>query len=435
MLRNLLSINKHCRDAVLFIVLSLLIVYGAIGIKDQKQDAPPCGQTNMANYQTDHDDIPAEVIKEADDCAYKEWKYVSSTFPERNYCEYKLESVSHVLTCQHVDDETFEVYGITCSYRSENYEKWETAENAANTFMVFRTATNNSMEWIGDFSSYYEPETKDFENDVHEVLMEADEQYIFKLLANDSLDQALEGTLNEYLLHLIPGDYIYFDWKQITQETAADHGQFYGILLFHTSSGSPLVYSEKNEQYVPAIYSTYLLPICVTYQKDKMNRYVVTALWEPSEENYELDVRENFPEETADLILEQLDQCAIDMLQESGVTEGDSVLEFFPGGPIWPTYTFNDALDNASLCSLADYYQEGDIYCVPVRKELMRRFWDDPVGMLNGLGTCNEDTQNSVCKLLVESEIYVGWDSAIQTSLTDEGIAAYKTLENTIYKK
>lgn len=192
MLRNLLSINKHCRDAVLFIVLSLLIVYGAIGIKDQKQDAPPCGQTNMANYQTDHDDIPAEVIKEADDCAYKEWKYVSSTFPERNYCEYKLESVSHVLTCQHVDDETFEVYGITCSYRSENYEKWETAENVANTFMVFRTATNNSMEWIGDFSSYYEPETKDFENDVHEVLMEADEQYIFKLLANDSLDQVLE---------------------------------------------------------------------------------------------------------------------------------------------------------------------------------------------------------------------------------------------------
>lgn len=436
--KNVLHINKQSRDAVAFIILSIIIIFGIIVTQEQRHEPPVHGQEMSISNQTDNtdnDDIPAEVMREATSCAYNEWEYIRSAFPECNYCDYKLESVFHVLSCQHVDDETFEVFGITCSYRRDGHEDWETAENAANSFLVFRSSADSSMEWIGDISTYNEPGTSEFENDVHEVLMNDDEKNIFKLLSSDSLKQTLEGTLSEYLHHLIPGDYTYFGWKQLAQEITGDHGKIYGILLFHTNSGSPLIYSEQTNQYVSAIYSTYLLPIRVTYQKDKQNRYFVTSLWEPSEENYELDVRENFPKETADLILEKLDQCTIDILQESGVEEGDSVFEFFPGGPVWPTYTINDALDNATLCSLADYYQDGDIYCVPVRKELIQRFCDDPVGMLNALGTCNEDTQNSVCNLLVESEIYARLDSTTQTNLSDEGIAVYKTLESMIYQK
>lgn len=150
-----------------------------------------------------------------------------------------------MLTCPHAEGEIIEVYGITCSYRRGNSREWENAVNAPHSFLVFRAKTGNPLECIGDIRTYYEPGTSEFENDVHNVLMNINEQYIFKLLADDSLEQTLEGTLYQYLRHLIPGDYIYFGWKQIAQETAGDCGHAYGILLFHSSSGSPLIYSEN----------------------------------------------------------------------------------------------------------------------------------------------------------------------------------------------
>lgn len=58
----------------------------------------------------------------------------------------------------------------------------------------------------------------------------------------------------------------------------------------------------------------------------------MTELWEPSEENYELEIRETFPPETVDLILGELDQYAIDLLEDLGVVEGDQVLESFLAG-------------------------------------------------------------------------------------------------------
>lgn len=422
------------RDAVIFVVLSSFIILGAIIYTEyqgnQGYDELNINSTGIRSEQNDNKDIPDKVLQEATRLANKEWDYIQKTFPERNYSKYRLESVDHVLTCHDIENEIFDIYGITCSYQSSGHENWEQAENAAGSYLIFRNQADGTIEWIGDISTYYEPGSEEFENDVHDVLMYADEQYIFKLLANDSLEQMLEETLNEYLSHLIPGDYIYFGWKQLAQEAEVHHGQVYGVLLFHTHSGSPLIYSEQTDQYVAAIYSTYLLPIRVTYQKDEMNRYVVTDLWEPSEENYGRDVRENFPSETADLILNQLDQCAIDILEKSGATEGDAVFEFFPGGPVWPTYSFSDALDNATLCSLADYYQDGDIYCKPVRGELIRRFCNDPVGLLNGLGACDENTQNTVCSFIVKADIQVECDPEIRTHLTDKGEIVYEKLEN-----
>lgn len=427
--KEALHMNKQCRDAAIFIFLSILLVCGVLVLQDRTQSAPSDAQAAAERSQTDSENIPVEVIREADSRASREWEYVRRAFSERSYCAYKLDAVHHVLTCHHVADETFEVYGITCSYRRDDHKEWELAENAANSFLVFRVGNGGSMERVGNIRTYSEPGTEEFETDVHAVLMRADEQYLFKLLADDSQEEMLERTLFQYLRNLIPGDYYYYGWKPLAQETDGDNGQVYGVLLYHSSSGSPLIYSEITEQYVPAIHSACLLPIRAAYQKDGAGRYAVTDLWEPAEDRYASDIRETFPAETADLVLENLDQYAADLLLESGAAEGDGVFAFFSHGPVWPAYSFDEALDVATLCSLADYYRDGDIYCQPVREEVIRLFRADPTRLLNGLGADSGDTIETVCRIIAAAETEIAPDSVLQGDLTDEGRAAYEILE------
>lgn len=427
--KEALHMNKQCRDAAIFIFLSILLVCGVLVLQNRTQSAPSDAQAAAERSQTDSENIPVEVIREADSRASREWEYVRRAFSERSYCAYKLDAVHHVLTCHHVADETFEVYGITCSYRRDDHEEWERAENAASSFLVFRVGNGGSMERVGDIRTYSEPGTEEFETDVHAVLMRADEQYLFKLLADDSPEETLERTLFQYLRNLIPGDYYYYGWKQLAQETAGGGGHVYGILLYYSSSGSPLIYSEETEQYVPAIHSACLLPIRAAYQKDGAGRYAVTELWVPSEDHYESDVREIFSAETADLVLENLGLYAVNLLLESGAAEGDEVFAFFSCGPVWPAYSFNGALDDTTLCSLADYYWDGDIYCEPVREEVIRRFCANPAGLLNGLGAGSEDTIETVCRIIAAAGTEVAPDSVLQDDLTDEGQAAYEILE------
>lgn len=427
--KEALHMNKQCRDAAIFIFLSILLVCGVLVLQDRTQSAPSDAQAAAERSQTDSENIPVEVIREADSRASREWEYVRRAFSERSYCAYKLDAVHHVLTCHHVADETFEVYGITCSYRRDDHKEWELAENAANSFLVFRVGNGGSMERVGNIRTYSEPGTEEFETDVHAVLMRADEQYLFKLLADDSQEEMLERTLFQYLRNLIPGDYYYYGWKPLAQETDGDNGQVYGVLLYHSSSGSPLIYSEITEQYVPAIHSACLLPIRAAYQKDGAGRYAVTDLWEPAEDRYASDIRETFPAETADLVLENLDQYAADLLLESGAAEGDGVFAFFSHGPVWPAYSFDEALDVATLCSLADYYRDGDIYCEPVREEVIRLFRAAPTRLLNGLGADSGDTIETVCRIIAAAETEIAPDSVLQGDLTDEGRAAYEILE------
>lgn len=427
--KEALHMNKQCRDAAIFIFLSILLVCGVLVLQDRTQSAPSDAQAAAERSQTDSENIPVEVIREADSRASREWEYVRRAFSERSYCAYKLDAVHHVLTCHHVADETFEVYGITCSYRRDDHKEWELAENAANSFLVFRVGNGGSMERVGNIRTYSEPGTEEFETDVHAVLMRADEQYLFKLLADDSQEEMLERTLFQYLRNLIPGDYYYYGWKPLAQETDGDNGQVYGVLLYHSSSGSPLIYSEITEQYVPAIHSACLLPIRAAYQKDGAGRYAVTDLWEPAEDRYASDIRETFPAETADLVLENLDQYAADLLLESGAAEGDGVFAFFSHGPVWPAYSFDEALDVATLCSLADYYRDGDIYCEPVLEEVIRLFRAAPTRLLNGLGADSGDTIETVCRIIAAAETEIAPDSVLQGDLTDEGRAAYEILE------
>lgn len=421
--------NRQSRDAAIFILLSILLVCGVLVLQDGTQSTFSDAQATAGHIQTDPDAVPAEVLREADSCANREWECVRRAFPERSYCAYELDAVRHVLTCRHAADETFEVYGITCSYRRDGREEWERAENAASSFLVFRAGNGGSMERVGDIRTYSEPGTEEFEADVHAVLMRADEQYLFKLLADDSPEEMLERTLFQYLRNLIPGDYCYYGWKPLAQETNGDSGQVYGVLLYHSSSGSPLIYSEIAEQYVPAIHSTCLLPVRAAYQKDGAGRYAVTDLWEPAEDRYASDIREIFPAETADLVLENLHQYAVDLLLESGAAEGDEVFAFFSHGPVWPAYSFDEALDDAALCGLAGYYPDGDIYCEPVREEVIRCFRADPAGLLNGLGADSGDTMETVCRIIAAAETEIAPDSVLQGDLTDEGRAAYEILE------
>lgn len=409
--------NRQSRDAAVFILLSILLVCGVLVLQDGTQSTFSDAQATAGHIQTDPDAVPAEVLREADSCANREWECVRRAFPERSYCAYEPDAVRRVLTCRHAADETFEVYGITCSYRRDGHEKWELAENAASSFLVFRAGTDGSMERVGGIRTYSEPGTEEFETDVHAVLMRADEQYLFKLLADDSPEEMLERTLFQYLRNLIPGDYYYYGWKPLAQETNGDSGQVYGVLLYHSSSGSPLIYSEIAEQYVPAIHSTCLLPVRAAYQKDGAGRYAVTDLWEPAEDRYASDIREIFPAETADLVLENLDQYAVDLLLESGAAEGDGVFAFFSHGPVWPAYSFDEALDDATLCSLADYYRDGDLYCEPVREEVIRRFRADPAGLLNGLGAKSGDTMETVCRIIAAAGTEIALDAVCSKSI------------------
>lgn len=427
---KILHKNMQCRHAVIFLLVSACIILGVSLIaRSQPQSAADLDPMDQIRLQSGDAAIPDHVIREAQRLAQKEWGDIQRTFPERGYTQHKLESIHPVLTCRHVENETMDVYALTCLYRGGDEKDWESAENADRSYLVFRNAADGCLEWVGDIRSSYEPGTEEFEAELHDVLMWADPQYLFGLLADESLEQAVEGSLCAYLRHVIPGDGFYFGWKQLARETKEDSGDVYGVLLFHTASGSPLIFSEASEHYVPAIYSTCLLPVRVSYEKDGKDWYVVTAYWEPAEETYAQDIRAQFPVEAAELVLGQLDQYTADLLRETEAAENAAVLKFFPGGPVWPAYTFHEALDNTQLCGLADYYPEGDIYYAPVHEEVMRRFRDDPVGLLNGLGACNENAQNTVCGFLAQAGARVEYDAEMQARLTEEGKCVYEMLE------
>lgn len=65
----------------------------------------------------------------------------------------------------------------------------------------------------------------------------------------------------------------------------------------------------------------------------------------------------------------------------------------------------------------------------PVHAEVMRRFRDDPAGLLNGLGACSEDAQNTVCGFLAQAGARVEYDDGMQARLTEEGESVRRRLE------
>lgn len=111
--------------------------------------------------------------------------------------------------------------------------------------------------------------------------------------------------------------------------------------LSDTPASSPCVLCEQDRQgraflwserhcILTQLFQLYASPSLLWDAQDesiRSNRVMGTL-----RENYELDVRENFPSETAGLIWKPLDQFAIDIRKTSGTTEGDHVSAFLTDG-------------------------------------------------------------------------------------------------------
>ena len=182
-----------------------------------------------------------------------------------------------------------------------------------------------------------------------------------------------------------------------------------------------MIYSEETGRYTAGIYSAYLLPTAVDYCRDG-GAYLVTDVWEPSQERYADEVRARFPAETAEDVLQNIGAYAVSMAGDGDAPK----MEFYPHGPTWPSYFFDAGVSDGDLCAMADYYDETDIYAPPVRDELYRRFSEAPGALLNELGEWEPETQERVCAILAER--CGGLPAEEPAGLTPEGRTAYETL-------
>lgn len=378
-----------------------------------------------ASHLADGIDVPEEVVRETERIAGAELEYIQREYPEKSYIQNEIQQVHHVHTCADVEGETFEVYAVDCLYRRVETDNWEKFELGPKSYLIFRKTADGRLQWLEDFQENNDPGTTIFTDHLHESLMDLDDAFLYKLQANASLEIALEHTLTERMMRILPGDYYTFQWKPLDTTTSDGSGTMYGVLLFFSRSGSPLIYSEKTGRYTAAIFSSYLLPVAVSYQHDRSERYVVTDVWEPSQENYEEDVRVRFSKEDAEDILQNLNTYAAALLAADGYTPDAAEMKAILEGPIWPAYHFNEELDDDVLCGLADYYGDADIYTKPVRDELYTRFFQHPQRLLNALGDCEKEVQNTICQLLSEQSRDSQFPKSGVKGLTPKGEEVY----------
>jgi hypothetical protein len=266
---------------------------------------------------------------------------------------------------------------------------------------VFQPDADGMRRWVCCFRDTSLSEGSYFEKTLHERLMDIAESYLYKLNAGTSLDTTLEQTMIAKMRRTLPGDGYFLSWKQLSLQSEEDAGTAYGLLLYYTSSGSPLISSKTDERYVSAIYSACWLPVAISYQKNHIVRYTVTGYWMPSKENYEEDIRTVFPPDIAEDILKNIDVYATEILKS--LDEHDYAWHLFSDGPVWPGYYFNEYLDNYTLLGLVEYYGEEDIYTAPIRRELVRRFSDNPDSILSVLfETQDEELRNYIIQILNE---------------------------------
>lgn len=426
---------NHFMEVVAFLLISAMVIW-TIALITPKAEIEHERQTETQQIEfTDaskelNPDIPEEVLGEAVRIAKAELEYIQQKFPEESYTQNKIQQVHHVHTCEDVEGEIFEVYAVDCLYRRDETNNWEKSELGPKSYLIFRKTAGGRLQWLGDFHEFNDPGTVIFTDHLHARLMDLDDTFLYKLQANASLEIALEHTLTERMMRIVPGEYSTFEWKLLDTVASGSSGTAYGLLLFYSHSGSPLIYSEKAGQYTAAIYSSYLLPVAVSYQQDQSARYVVTDVWEPSQTNYEEDVRACFPKEAAEDILQNLNAYALAFLEADGYALDAAEIEVFSEGPIWPTYYFHEELDDGVLCGLVDYYGDGDIYTKPVQDELYRRFFQNPQRLLNALGDCKLEVQATICGLLSEQSADSRFPKGGVEGLTQNGQKCYAEILN-----
>lgn len=401
-----------------FLLLSLALMWGAVSAAPSAADAVILPDLTEELPVPDAPEPLAGALAEGERLAGEELQYVQRDLPELGCTEVRLREVRKVCACDHVKGEYFEIYKADFLY--DGPSGWEELDRGPGRYLIFREA-DGGLEWLGDFAEYSDPEMNGFEDRLHEHLMDLSETYLFRLQAAPTAETAVEQTLAARMERTIPGDYAVIRWKPLAAEETADGGTAYGLMLYYTFSGSPMICSEETGRYTAGIYSAYLLPTAVDYCRDD-GTYVVTGVWEPSQEHYDEDVRTHFPAKAAEDVLQNMDAHAVSMAGD----ENTPKMEFYPRGPTWPSYFFDAGVSDGDLCAMADYYRDTDIYAPPVRDELCRRFSEAPGALLNALGGWEPETQERVCAILAER--YGGRLPEKPADLTLEGETAYETL-------
>ena len=401
-----------------FLLLSLALMWGAVSAAPSAADAVILPDLTEELPVPDAPEPLAGALAEGERLAGEELRYVQRDLPELGCTEVRLREVRKVCACDHVKGEYFEIYKADFLY--DGPSGWEELDRGPGRYLIFREA-DGGLEWLGDFAEYSDPEMNGFEDRLHEHLMDLSETYLFRLQAAPTAETAVEQTLAARMERTIPGDYAVIRWKPLAAEETADGGTAYGLMLYYTFSGSPMIYSEETGRYTAGIYSAYLLPTAVDYCRDG-GAYLVTGVWETSQERYADEVRARFPAEAAEDVLQNMDAHAVSMAGD----ENTPKMEFYPRGPTWPSYFFDAGVSDGDLCAMADYYRDTDIYAPPVRDELCRRFSEAPGALLNELGEWEPETQERVCAILAER--CGGRLPEKPAGLTPEGQTAYETL-------
>lgn len=396
----------HLAAAALFLAVSAAALAAALAVPPSPKAAP--GDSAAAEPVQFEPAAPSAVPPEVEEAAERfraeEFDYVQAVYDrsgEYAYTESRLENVALVYTCDAIEGEIFEVYEVRYRYRALRDSLWEPHPCCPSLYLVFSPDPNGTRRQVCCFrgGSFSPDASSVFIGALYESLMDADETLLWKLNAGTPLDTTLERMLFEKMRRVLPSDTYSLEWKQLALQSGEEGGTAYGLLLFFGTSGSPLIYSDETERYVPAIFSVCCLPAAISYQRSPADIYTVTGLWTPSEEQYEEDTRRVFPQDTAEDALGNICSCAEEFIVS--VTDDDDLRRLFSEGPIWPGYVFNRALDDGTLVGLVQYYGEYDIYTAPVREELARRFSRDPDSIRDALLRIeDENVQRSIFQML-----------------------------------
>lgn len=394
--------------AAVFLVISTAVAAAAAAVPAKPDSAAQGGAAAEPDRReiADQSAVPPEVLEAAERFRADEFAYCQSTYFTREYAESRLKGIALVYICDEIEDEIFEVYEANYEYRAPQESEWEPSPGYPSVYLVFRPAADGTRRWVCFFRDASFSPDGGFMSALYESLMDADEALLRKLNAGTSLETALERTMLAKMRRALPGDGYSMAWEQLALRSGEDGGTAYGLLLYYSASGSPLIYSERTGRYESAIFSACWLPAAVSYQKSPAGRYTVTGDWTPSEERYEEDLRRVFPPDTAEDVLRNIHVYAAEILKP--LAEDRDIRNLFSDGPVWPQYTFNEALDDGTLLGLVHYYGAYDIYTGPIRKELARRFSGDPDSIREVLlRTQDEELRNDILQVLGE----MGFDS------------------------
>lgn len=244
------------------------------------------------------------------------------------------------------------------------------------------------------------------------------------ITATSTIEAAIEQEVISHMRDTLPSDYSLCLWKLLDSAESNQQLTVYILTFYHGFSGSPAIFDNGQ----PRIACDEFLPAILTFDEGQNDLYQLTSYWEPSPENYAEEIQEKFPAATAQSILEHWAA-----LQQDMVDEHDEMGKLSSCEPIWPTYQFD--MDDRYLCYLIDYYGENDIYTIPVKNELEKRFYQTPVDFLNMLSACEQDIQSYVCNILLALQDDPEFIAAMnllnqnENQLSDSGISLLNDMQ------